>query len=207
MNATENCREIAERREVMSLLINKMSEAGAWDSMKAKDVPDEIVQHVLSELSLGKSPVEVRREMGIKSQTSKEWAKISAAIKMGYRVNATTYFHHLISRQERMAGKLEKVINHVLDQDVDTLQETEDAKGNSIFSYWAKDIAGLIDSYNRLTQGIIKNGKDLGVFADPGSEGAKGTGPTIIVKSHITLGPKEPIPTTFDVSKKELPKP
>jgi hypothetical protein len=208
--STEHCRELASMRETVSLLVNKMSEEGMWDSLKAKDVPEEIISHVLTELELGKDPGTVRREMGIKSQTSKEWQKIAAAIKGGHRVNTPMYFHRLMTRQERMAGKLEKVINFVLDQDVEQIQDTTDSKGEPIFRGWVKDISGMVDSYNRLTQGIIKNGKDLGVFADGGGDG-KGSGTTIIVKSNITLkAPEKKEPKTVEaqvVSKKELPKP
>lgn len=206
---TEHCQAIASQKEIVSLLVNKMSEEGMWDSLKAKDVPEEIVAHVLSELELGKDPAAVRREMGIRSQTGKEWQKIAAAIKAGHRVNTTFYFHRLMTRQERMATKLETVINFVLDQDVEEIQETKDAEGKSIFKGWVKDISGMVDSYNRLTQGIIKNGKDLGVFAEPSGDG-KGGGVTINIKSNILLkAPEKKEPKTVEahvVSKEGLSK-
>lgn len=209
-SVTEHCQELGERRELMAMMINKLSEEGAWDSFKAKDIPEEIVQHVLSELDLGKSPNQVRREMGIKSQTSKEWQKISSAIKMGYRVNAPTYFHRLVSRQEKMAEKLATIIEKVLDQDVQILKDTVNKEGVPLLRTYSKEITNMIDAYNRLTQGIIKNGKDLGVFAETGNEG-KGGGTTIIVKSNITLkAPEAKVPLTVEahvVGKEGLPKP
>ena len=206
-SVTKSNQERGAEKETLGMLVSKMSEEGMWDSLKAKDVPDEIVKHVLTEIELGKEPAEIRRELGIRSQTGKEWQKIAAAIKAGHRVNTTFYFHRLLTRQERMAGKLETVINFVLDQDIEEIQNTRDENDKSIFKGWVKDISGMVDSYNRLTQGIIKNGKDLGVFAESGGDSKGGT--TIIVKSNITLkAPEKSEPKTVEahvVGKERLP--
>lgn len=210
---TAHTRAIGARREVIATMINKLSEDGLWDSMKAKDVPDEIIKHVLTELDLGKDPTTVRREMGIKSQTCKEWQKISAAIKMGYRVNSTTYFHRLFSRSERMQEKLFAIIDKVLVQDVEVLKKL-DGDDKPWMRTFAKEITPMIDAHNRLQQGIVKVGKDLGVFTDAAHD-HKSQGTTIIVNSNITL--KSPDQVVSDraakvieaeiVGKKELPKP
>lgn len=209
MSSREACQQKADERSAMALVINKMSEEGAWDSMRARDVPEEIVNHVMAEIDTGTPMSEIRKGLGIRSSSAKEWGKIVAALKMGYRINAPTFFHRLYTRQERMATKLEKVIDVILDDDVEALKEVDPDTGVSKLRTWSKDITGLIDSYNRLTQGIIKNGKELGVFAETGGEG-KGSGTTIIVKSNITLkAPEKPQPKTVEVSRvgqEKLPK-
>jgi hypothetical protein len=194
MKTTESNQIIGSRKEAVSLLINKISEEGLWDSMKAKDVPEEVVKHVITELDLGKDPSQVRREMGIKSQTSKEWQKISAAIKMGYRVNSTTYFHRMFSRNENVQAKLYALVDKFLEQDIDALKELDDDDKPWLRTY-AKEITPMIDALNRLQQGVVKVGKDLGVFTDPASENKGGGGVTIVVKSNIML------PTPEDVIK------
>ncbi len=212
MNRTQNCREISERREVVASIINKMNEEGLWDSLKARDVPDEIITHVMAEIDLGKDPREIRRELGIKTQTSPEWQKISAAIKQGYRVNATTYFHRLIGRNEKISSKLYKLIDYWLDQDQEKLKELDENDKVHLESY-VKSITPMIDAMNRLQQGTVKLGKDLGVFADPSSEHKGGSGgQTIVVKTNIMLPPAEELvkakKKTVEgevVGKKELP--
>jgi hypothetical protein len=207
---TENCKEIAQRREVVAQIINKHNEEGLWDTMKAKDVPEEVVQYVMSQIDLGVDPSQVRRELGIKSQTSKDWQKISAAIKMGYRVNATTYFHRLMGRNERIATGLYKILDHVLEQDVETLKET-DNEGKPWLKTYSKDITQMVDALNRLQQGTVKLGKDLGVFAD-NSDGKSNTGTTIIVQSNIVIpkgkpvGSREKVIEGEVVGQKRLPK-
>lgn len=198
MGSAKQCREIASRRESVSLMLNKMSEEGLWDSLKAKDVPDDIIQHVLAELELGKSPQMVRREMGIGSQTSKEWQKISAAIKLGYRVNTPTFFHKIFTRTERIGDKIDGFLNDFLDQDRERLKEL-DKDGIPLLDSYVKCLTPMVDSYNRLLQGQVKIGRDLGVFTDPNTEG-KGTtgGVTIIVKSNIQL------PSTQEMAKKKI---
>ncbi len=195
---TEHCRDIGKRRETVAMIVNKMSEQGMWDSLKAKDVPEDIVHHVLSEIELGKDPRDIRKELGIKTQTSKEWQKISAAIKMGYRVSAPTFFHRLIGRNEKLSEKLYKILDEVLDTDVEYLKNNETEKGERFLKIFSKDVTPMIDAMNRLQQGTVKLGKDLGVFADPQAEQKGGGGVTIVVKSNIAM------PSAEELVKKKL---
>lgn len=187
MPTSKQYKEIGARKESVSMICNKLSEEGAWDSMKARDVPQEIVQHVLSQIDIGKDPREIRKELGIHSQTSKEWQKIAAAIKIGYRVNAPTYFHRLIGRNEKIADKLYKVIDKVLDTDVDYLMDNETKEGERFLKIFAKDVTPMIDAMNRLQQGTVKIGKDLGVFADTGGESKGSGGVTMVIKTNVIL--------------------
>lgn len=183
-------------QEVVALMCNKLSEEGMWDSLKARDIPDDIIKFVLSEIDTGKDPREIRKSLGIHSQTSKEWQKISAAIKLGYRVNAPTYFHRLLGRNEKIVNKLYAVIDKVLDTDVDYLMNNSTEKGQSFLNIFAKDVTPMVDAMNRLQQGTVKIGRDLGVFSDPQAEskGAGGQGGvTIVVKSHVIMKSPEEI--------------
>jgi hypothetical protein len=214
MGSPEVCKDNARRKEVVSLIINKMNEDGIWDSMKAKDVPEEIVEHVVAEIDLGKSPSQIRKEMGIRSQTGKEWQKISAAIKQGYRVNSTTYFHRLFGRNEKISEKLEKILNKVLDDDVEILKNLKTEDGTTFLKIFTKEVTPMIDALNRLQQGTVKLGVDLGVFNPPGGGEGKSSGVTFIIKSNILLpSAKEIVKQKIEtveaevVSQKELPKP
>lgn len=179
--------ELGRRREVIALIVNKLSEEGAWDSMRAKDVPDEIINYVLTQIEMGYDPREVRKSLGIKSQTSKEWQKIASAIKMGYRVNTSAYFHRLLGRNEKISEKLYRILNEVLDDDVAELKKKTTKKGETFLSLFVGEVTPMIDAMNRLQLSTVKLGRDLGVFTNPDAQQGGGGGTTIVVKSNILI--------------------
>lgn len=52
-----------------------------------------------------------------------------------------------------------------------------------------KELAALIDTFNKLSQGFVKLGKDLGAFVE-GDQGKGGQGVTIVVNTMVPL-PKQ----------------
>ena len=189
-NTQKVMQEIAARREAVHSILRKAVETKEFDSMKAKDVPQEILDHVSWCLEMGLRPNEIRKELGIRSQTSKEWQKISAAMKMGMRVDGTAFFLRLFGRNERMSDKMYKILDEVLDQDIEKLKET-DKKGVPLMDTYFKYATSMVDAMNRLQQSTVKIGADLGVFAEAGGEKGSG-GTTIIIKNNVQLPtPKE----------------
>lgn len=194
-----NCKEIGERREAVHSILRRYEDEALWDTVKARDVDPQILEHVQFELETGKSFNEIRRELGIRSGSSKAWQKIMAGIKAGWRVDSAGFVVRMVGRQEKIAGKLFRLIDTFLDQDAEKLKDL-DEDGVPLLESYSKAITPMIDSLNRLHQGSAKIGKDLGVFVDAPDQ--KGGAPTqIIIQNNV------PLPTPQQIIDAKVKKP
>ena len=194
---------LAERKESVRLILHRYEGDALWDSIKAKDVDPQILEHIQAEVEMGIPMSKIRADLGIKSPTAKSWVKISAALKAGWRIDTAGLFVRMMGRQENMAAKIYKILDQVLDCDVESLK-IRDKKGVSRLNYFAKDVTGMIDALGRLHQGTVKIGQDLGVFQDAGEKGGGGSSPTIIINNNVPLPPvvyAKKKPDVIDVEK------
>lgn len=198
-NSLENLKEIGERRAAVHSILTRYKDDALWDTVKARDVDPEILEYIQFELEHGKDLNQIRRELKLGSATSKPWQKIMAGIKAGWRVDSGGLFVRMLGRQEKLAGKLFKLIDKGLEVDLEDLQGS-DTKGILILDTYAKSITPMIDALNRLHQGTVKIGKDLGVFAESG-DGKGATAPQIIIQNNV------PMPTAQQILDAKVKKP
>lgn len=193
---TANCKEIGDRRAEVHSILTRYKDEALWDTIKARDVDPAILEHIQFELEHGKDLSQIRRELKLGSASSKAWQKVMAGIKAGWRVDSSGLFVRMLGRQEKLAGKLFKLIDKGLEVDLEDLQG-EDVKGIKVLDTYAKSITPMIDALNRLHQGTVKIGKDLGVFVDAGDGKTSGSGTQIIIQNNVPI----PTPQTIVANK------
>ena len=174
---------ISERREIAHALVKRNNELALWDSIQARDVDPQILEFVIEQFELGTEPRGIRRILGINASTDKSWKKILAGVRQGIRVDSTGMFLRLHTQNELIGGKMQKLIEHELT----SMQERAEGKDSELPPYrgFSKEITMAVDALNRLRQGTVKLGKELGVFEQPGEKGQGGGGVTIVIKNHI----------------------
>lgn len=180
---------ILNRREFVHSIIQKCDEEQIWDNIKARDVDPEVLDYVRQQLIDGWDFTAIRRQLGIRRSTDKSWTKIMSALKQGYRVDGTAYLIHIGGKYKQLADKMYTQITEAIENGIEVMDKTgtiRKLKGPS------QELAGYIDAYNRLNQGFIKNGKDLGAFVDNDGKGPAG-GVTIIVQSNVPMPSQEQI--------------
>lgn len=182
--------KLGQQREIVHQIVKKYDEESVWDQIKSRDVPSELIDYVQDRIIEGWDFSKIRRQLGIKSASAKSWQKIMSAIRMGYRIDGTALLVQKGWEYQAMSDKLKRLIDDAIENG--TAQLTADGDIVKLPGI-TKEIIGAIDAYNRLTQGFIKNGRDLGAFIDPGTGGGKdgsGGGVTIVVQSMVGLPSK-----------------
>lgn len=186
--ALEAIHEITERKERVHSILRRYEGEALWDTMKAKDVDPEILEHIQIELAHGKELRTIRRELGIASQTSKQWIKISAALKAGWRVDSAGLFITMLGRQEKLASKMYKLVDEFLDTDSKAIEELKktDKKGVPLLDAYIKYMTPMIDALGRNQKTTVEIGKALGVFQES-NEAGKSQGTTIVIQNNVPL--------------------
>jgi hypothetical protein len=189
------CENPAERARELKLLAQSLVKVNdqeqRWEGMLTKEVPQEIIQHVLEELAAGKTPYEVRMDLGISKPTAASWKKIMAAVRAGTRIDSVGYFRTWLRRNETLAQKLYEKLEKTIDEADGVGEEFEtvyEGKKKSIIATGkiGKDFGMLVDALNRLQQGTVKMGRELGIFSDPNqAQGGGGGGVTIVVNTNV----------------------
>lgn len=184
-------RALAEQREFVHSIIKRYDDEAVWDRIKSKEIPADVIDFVQEQLTNGFDYAQIRRQLGILRSTDKSWTKIMSALKQGYRIDGTAFLIHIGGKYKRLADKMYNTIETALEDGV----EMPDGKGGTVVIKGpTKELATFIDAYNRLNQGFIKNGKDLGAFVEQDGKGGQG-GVTIVVKTNV------PMPTAEDIKR------
>ena len=174
-----------DAQDVAKGLVSRLTEDRVWDSVRARDVPAEIINYVSKCLEDGMEAVQIRRTLGIKNSLDKSWSKIMSALRQGTRVDSALMFKRFILRNEAIANKLEKLIH-------DMLRESSEGEDSSnILKSYGKEVSMAVDSMNRLQHSVVKMGKELGVFGEMGQSG--GQSMTIVVNNNIPSPTQEAI--------------
>jgi hypothetical protein len=189
--------EIMLRRETVHAMVKRHDDEALWDAIQARDIPTEISDYVVEQLKNGFDYHQIRRQIGIRSATDKSWKKIMAGIRQGFRVDGTAFLVHKATEMESISKKLKEQIIHAFEHGIEVLDkngETKMIKGPS------KELSMAVDAYNRLQQGFVKLGKDLGAFIDnDGGKGGSG-GVTIVVKTSVPM----PSQTEIDAHQRSM---
>lgn len=172
-----------QRREEVHTLIRRFDDEQIWDQIQAKDIPAHVIDFVMSRLEDGADYTQVRRQLGIARSTDKSWRKIMSALKQGFRVDGQAHLQQIAFEYRSMSQKMRKQINEAFEYGVPMM----DKEGNvHMVQGPTKELAGMIDAYNRLNQGFIKNAKDLGAYVEQ-EQGKGSSGVTIVVQSAVQL--------------------
>ena len=155
-------------------LVTRFEDDKLWDGIRAHDVPAEIVDFVIAEAKKGTSFVDIRKKLGITHHLSASWRKISAAIRGGTRVEGSVLYHRFSARAEKAVLRLDKTADYY-------------AKKPKEFG---KELAMITDAINRTQAGMIRMGKELGIFVDHSEKNREGV--TVIVNTNVPMpSPKD----------------
>jgi hypothetical protein len=176
--AAEQRETMTAQRELAYSLIHRI-EPKEWNGVKASDVPVAITGYVLERIKEKASLAQIRKELGIKDAHGRIWRKILANMGQNFRVDAPAMFARWLMQQESLSDKMQDLVEDLLDK-------ANDADASKKYIHLTKELTMGIDALNRLRQGTVKLGKELGVFADP-SERAGGQGVTIVVQNSVKL--------------------
>lgn len=180
----ESVQRVAKLREEVSLLVKRYDDEQIWDNLQSRDLPAEMIDFVISELERGKDYTQIRMGLGILRSTDKSWKKIMGALKQGFRIDGPAHLMQIAFEYRNISGKMRAQIMDAFDKGVAI--PTKD--GFEIIKGPTKELAMMIDSYNRLNQGFIKNAKDLGAYVEQDGKGGGGSGGvTIQVFSNVAL--------------------
>src|SRR5258707_1143484 len=83
-------RNLATLSEVMGILY-RMDADKAWDMVLSRDLDPKLIQWVAQEMRAGKRPPDICRALGFSGVHSKQWKKIQAYFRQGFRADAETY--------------------------------------------------------------------------------------------------------------------
>lgn len=181
--AQESREALYQSREEVHALVRKFDEENVWDQIQAKDIPGEMIDYVTEQLEQGFHYDQIRRQLGIKRRTDKAWRKIMAALKQGFRIDGSAHLQQIAFEYRSISNKIQKQIH-------DAFRDGTPVMDKEGFVHHihgpTKELAGMIDTYNRLNQGFIANAKALGAYVDEAGKGGN-SGVTIVVQSAVQL--------------------
>lgn len=167
----------------MHALIRRYDDENTWDQIQARDVPAHVIDFVHEQLENGFEYTQVRRQLGIKRSTDKAWRKIMSALKQGFRIDGQAHLQQIAYEYRAISQKVRRQIDHAFQHGTPVVDKEG---GVTMVKGPTRELAGMIDTYNRLNQGFIKNAKDLGAYVE--QEGKSGnSGVTIVVQSAVQL--------------------
>lgn len=176
--------KVGRLREEVSAIVKRYDDEQVWDNIQSRDLPAEMINYVIDKLESGKDYTQIRKDLGILRSTDKSWKKIMGALKQGFRIDGPAHLMQIAFEYRSMSGKMREMIHEAFEKGVAI--PTKD--GFEIIKGPTKELAMMIDSYNRLNQGFIKNAKDLGAYVDQDGKGGGGAGGvTIQVFSNVAL--------------------
>lgn len=183
----EAIQNLSDLREVVHQIVKRYDDEAVWDSIQSRDLPAEMLDYVTERLRQGFSYDQIRRSIGIRRTTDKSWKKIMAALKQGFRIDGPAFLVQKAWEVQSMSDKLRDQIMKAFEDGVEvaTKEGVVNLKGPS------KELSMAVDAYNRLQQGFVKLGKDLGAFVEQEQKGNGGV--TIVVQQNV------PLPSMKDV--------
>ena len=182
-----------QHADAMRAIVKRMDDGAVWDAIEAKDIPHELSEHVINQIEAGCEPAMVRRQLGIKRPNDKRWKKIVASIRQGIKVDVYSMYSRWVKQNEDLSNKMSKLLEETLEKAVGIGPEAIKDGDNQVFSgRVGKEFAQMVDAMNKLRQGTVRTGKDLGLF-DDSSGGGNAAGVTIVVKSNV------PTPSQKDI--------
>lgn len=170
--------KISEDRKRALEAVARLDQAGSWQDMLSKDVPEEITSWVKNALEHG-TVDQVRGALGMRGQSDIRWRKIMTAIRGGTRIDSVAIFDRWLARNQRLADRIHEVVAKQLAEDVP-------------FSKMAFEALRTLSS---LQESTVRMGKELGVFADPkdAQSGGSGSQPVTIVVNTMVPRPSREV--------------
>lgn len=200
-------REYAKRTKQVREVMTRLSADAAWDRMQARDVPPEIIDFVAPRLAKGVPPQTIARDLGLREKggvASREWKKIQAFFRQGFRASAEAYLYQQSSDYYKILTKTKEILEDAFENGVPIIEQTtfKDKDGCKqvetevhLVKGATKELAAFIETYSRAVQTLPKLWKDFGAIGEaPGKAGAPGQGGlTIVVKTNV------PTPSQADI--------
>lgn len=184
--------EKAERSNEVRAIIAQMSDAGAWDHIQSRDLDPRIVDFVAEKLVAGLGPAEIVRMIGIRSTVSKEWKKIQAHFRMGFRADAEAYLMQQTHKFYKVIEKARLILDDAIENGVPVVVQHKDSTGQSLEPQILRvkgatpELGSFLASYSKAIALPVKLWKEFGAIGErPDMKNHNGV--TIVVQNHIPL--------------------
>ena len=184
---------MAQVRETLHLLTEKR----AWDHLKARDVPPEIIELVEERIVAGDQPRKICVMLGLNRHGgvhSSAWKKIQANLRGGFRADAEAFVLRQTTQLFGVIQKLKETVDDAFDEGVPIVGFDKFGQAHVTHVKGAtKELGSIIESYAKAVAAPVKLWKELGAVGEK-SGGVPGqTGTTIIVKTAVNLPSQEDI--------------
>ena len=197
----ERARKAAEGREAYSKradevrdVICRMREDQLWDSVKAADLDPKIIDYVMDRLKEGMAPHQLAKSLGLSGLNSKEWKKIQAYFRQGFRADAEAYLWQQTHKYYKVIDKAKAVLEDAFLEGTPHVVVPKDGEAYTIRVKGAtKELAGFIDAYSRAIEQPVRLWKAFGAIGEKKDLGPGGV--TILVQNNI------PMPSIEDIKK------
>lgn len=172
--------------EDMKAIVRQFDEQAIWDNIKSKDIPPALLDFVREKIEEGFELAQIRRQLGIPRANDKAWTKILAALKSGFRIDGTGFLIKKAAEFTKVSNLLKDQIETAFKDGVPMLIKHQDGTSEIQNVHGpTKELSMAIDAWNRLQQGFVKLGKDMGAFVEGENRG--GGGVTIVVQSNVQI--------------------
>lgn len=180
-------------------VISRMDQNLVWDSIQAKDLDPELMDYIAKELIRGMTPGEVARNIGIKGGVhSKQWKKILAYFRMGFRADAEIYLYKETNKFYKILEKAKIILEDAIENGVPHVLFTPPTDGHTGYHEVVrikgatKDLSSFIMAYSKALELPVRLWKDYGAI---GEKRDTAQSVTILVQNNI------PMPSMEDIKK------
>lgn len=174
---------VEEARAVMA----RMEEDRVWDTVQARDLDPTLIEYVAQKIERGWEPKEIAKSLGMTGVGSREWKKIQAYFRQGFRADAEAYLYRQTLRFYKTIDDVKEILEdaiqngtpHVLVNPKDGSHEIIRVKGAT------KELGSFLESYSKSIALPVKLWKEYGAIGEK-KEGT-GQGITIVVENSIPM--------------------
>lgn len=198
-------RAYEKRCEDVRKTLTRLDENLAWDSIQARDLPPDLIAFVESELVKGVTPGQLCKVLGLNrhgGKNSRQWRKIQAYIRQGFRADAEGYLFRMTHDFFETMQKAKTVLDDAFENGVPIVEQTKVHDRDGGFKVETqvhyvkgatKELGSFLESYGKAVMLPMKMWREYGAIGEQQSKGSSPGGITIVVKTNV------PTPTQAQV--------
>jgi hypothetical protein len=196
MSKRGNKEALTRTRAELGEVLTRYETDRVWDTIQAKDLDPKLMSWVGECLIRGQSPDHVAMNLGFSGKTSKQWKKIAAYFRGGFRADAEAYLYHQTKELLRTIDGLKKIVEDSIENGTPHVVTYPAGKGQGgsceviRVKGATRELAGIVRAYAEAIKTPVALWKDFGAIGDKGG-GPQGV--TIQVLNNIRLPSAEEI--------------
>lgn len=176
--------KISIRASEVRAVIASHDASKAWDTLQSKDLDSRITDFISVKLHEGYSPPEICRMLGLPNTGCKQWKKIQAWLRAGFRADAEVYLFQQTHKFYKAIDKARELWEDAVENG--TPHVVEKVNGDIVVHKVkgaTKELCQLLDAYGRAIEQPVKLWKTYGAIGERKDVAPGGT--TIFVQNNI----------------------